>query len=164
MIDSRLSYSGRQFLVTDYQADILKSLLAVALALAGPRLWTLLRASLVWITARQFLKPSSKSNQNGTESLELRNFINEHLDLTHESHTELSAAHHVLQHVWQELRTGRIHLPANQFSPGGQRRSTRAQRSYESLKNAAKKILNVSASILLSCLLFGIFVVLSRYI
>ena len=44
--------SERQFLVTDYQASIMNNLVAMALTLAGPRPWILIKRLAVWAYKR----------------------------------------------------------------------------------------------------------------
>ena len=154
----------------------------MALTLAGPRLWILLKALVKCITQICqkhnlccFLKkrtmPSAGRFTVGPSSpriLQPRRPDNNNayctLTLLDESHSELGAAKNMISNLWGQLLFGRLRLSSNKH--GSSRRSRPRTRlrltCYEPLlsiwKNVLRNPLEILIQVLLSLILIGIFV------
>lgn len=142
---------GYQFLVTDYQASIMSNLIAMALTLAGPRLWILIKPFSFWVL-RQWRRHHGR-NKEPREMLP-----GQTMDIIEESHSELSAALRLVVEVVRRLRP-RIEL--SDESTNGVRKTTR-HRCYGPLASAWRNFLSrpcdIVVSLLLSSAFVGIFV------
>ena len=125
-------------LVSDYHASILSNTVAMALTLAGPRLWILLKAFVCWIyekhraRKRRFsLNPGLFRETASDVFLDRRQrpilesgfhmhtaaaprhdqLTENNMTTSESSHSELGAACDVLGNVWEQLRAGRVQLP-----------------------------------------------------
>lgn len=105
--------SKRQFLVTERHAYVLSTMLAVALTLAGPCLWILIKAFLSWLNEIFRAQPGFVGSE---DSIQLRDIISLSLDTTSEARSELGAGRDLLEHVYKEARSGRIRLPNHLLS------------------------------------------------
>ena len=93
--------------------------MAVVLTLAGPRFWILIKALLLYASNLFTVHIKSKRVLLATNnSLPLQNLatpsahiIDDNLEATEESHTELGAAFAFIENVWKYLGSGRLKLP-----------------------------------------------------
>ena len=150
-------------LVTQSQASIISNLIAVALTLAGPRLWILLKAFGFWILDLIRKLPScrfsqARRQQYGSRWAWCRNNI---LPTTEESHSELGAALTLANMAMHDLRRNRVELTAtNEHAMDPQQGNSGSLlgpllRLWE---NFMKKPLDIIVPLLLSLLFIGVFV------
>ena len=177
---------GRQFLVSQYHASIYSNLVAIALTLAGPRLWTLLKALFFYaidiykrysnrrdrlpihvdlqLISRPPPLPSERGNSAGLQqSRSLQNerahstqFEHDRLDATNTSHSELGAAIMLIGNIWRFLRSGRIELPSN--SMYRKKLLSRFPTISRIWRNFLQRPFDILVSLLLSSFFVAIFV------
>ena len=147
--------------MSQYHASVLSNLVAVALTLAGPRLWILIKALLFSVvdmykrhlTRRRGL-PTSSNIARQNRAAHLTHFEIENLETTRTSHSELGAALSLLKNLWHHLGSGRIGLPAGLVS----RRKEWTKSVSRIWTNLIQRPFDIIASIFLSALFVGIFV------
>ena len=150
-------------LVTQSQASILSNFLAVALTLAGPRVWILLKEFAFWILGLLRTLPSyamfqARGQRYGSRWAWCRNIV---LPATEESHSELGAATTLATVAMHELRRHRLELPTSNEDAMGPRRNS-ILRLTEMLfgfwNNFLKHPFDIIIPVVLSLLFIGIFV------
>ena len=107
--------------MTDYHADLLTNLLSIALTLAAPRVWILLRAFVFWIKDKfiswkyrtQQLGRGRSAHDDACGDVPLGDLPGRNLTITANSHSEVSAAKDILQEYIRGLRHGRVALPTD---------------------------------------------------
>ena len=146
------SVAERQFLVTDYQASIMNNLIAIALTLAGPRLWIIIKRFGIWAYYKWARKYRSECLQS--DRLTIGSTLS-NMDIIEESHSELGASLRVLGNAMQRLQP-RLEIPASPESfSRGERHLKWMTRVWEVI---IKRQLDLLISIFLSILFVGIFV------
>ena len=115
----------------------------MALTLAGPRLWILLKAFASWIWRQQLLR-----RRSGQSSISRPN--PDSLQIMEESHSELGAARDILKRVFNQVFVKSIRLPESRYL------NTLAWRVFWVTK--MQQAFDVLVSILLSLLFIGTFV------
>lgn len=166
---------GRQFLVSQYHASICSNIVAIALTLAGPRLWTLLKALFFYVldiytrhsnrrnrlpihvnlplTSRLPSLPSDR-DQNGTAHPV--HFEHDTLNTTEISHSELGAAMMLIEDIWKFLKSGRIELSSG--STYRKKKWLRFRKASKIWKNFLQRPFDIIVSLLLSVFFVAIFV------
>lgn len=168
----------RQFLVSQYHATILRNLISIALTIAGPRFWILLKALFFYAfdvytkhfrprnklqssTHLPLLSGSSSSSAhrhgpNPPQQPQHGHIENEDLRVIEESHSELGAAFAIVRNEWKLLMSGRIELPSGSIFQSQTWPSTPCMRRVWT--NILQRPLDILVSLILSALFVGIFV------
>lgn len=157
-------FLGRQILVSEYTASILGNLVAIALTLAGPRLWILFKALAAGANyhCRDIITRFLRHYRHNPSERSI--LMNHNVITTEESHSELGAAHELLENVWKQLGADRIELPLG--STTGAASVTRNQGWRNSVSGNLTKLwtnflrhpMDIAISIILSVILIGLFV------
>ena len=172
-------FSGRRLLVSQYHSSIMSNLIAMALTLAGPRIWILLKAFVSWLhdlLASQkavgacrhirLMMPwkaysiiTRSRTTRGSECGHRRSwFKNNVLPVAEESHSELGAARDLIALAMDELRTDRIELPDDSNSNTWDARGIRNHRLNKPWRKFLERPLDIILPLLLSVVLIGVFV------
>ena len=93
--------------------------MAVVLTLAGPRFWILIKALLLYAFNSFTIHIKSKQALATNNNLPLQNLattsahiVDDNLEATAESHSELGAAFAFMENIWKYLGSGRLNLPS----------------------------------------------------
>lgn len=177
---------GRQFLMSQHQASVLSNMVAIALTLASPRLWILIKAFLLFaidislnclrrrtrtqiseelpLTSRTGASFASNASPTGLResqhtsdgSANSRLSEGEVQEATRASHSELGAALRLIGHLWHSLSQGSIELSTNLI--GRQPLSLKHRYIYKTGLKVWRNILRRPLDILTSLLLLALFV------
>lgn len=166
---------GRQFLVSQYHASIFSNLVAIALTLAGPRLWTLLKALVLYVldiyTSHSnrrnrlpthvnlpltFRLPSLPSDRDQNGAAHRVHFEHDSLNATETSHSELGAAMMLIKNIWEFLKSGRIELSSGPTH--GKRNWLGFRTASKIWKNFLQRPFDIIVSLLLSVFFVAMFV------
>ena len=166
--------------MSQYHASIYSNLVAIALTLAGPRLWILLKA-LFFFAIDIYKRRSNRRNrlpihvelaltsrpppvlaspqdchilQN--ETARSTPFEHDSLDATEISHSELGAAIMLIGNIWKLLKSARIELSSG--STYGKKNLSRFRAASTIWKNFLQRPIDVLVSLLLSVFFVAIFV------
>ena len=150
----------RQFLVTDYQASIMSNLVGMALTLAGPRLWIVVKAFCAWTIAtyQKYRNNGVKASTFGSQHI----LLTHNLAVTQESHSELGAAGELVRSIWDELTPNRVQLQVNKAPPRRSRITSWSAQTKNTIidiwNNCLRQPADISISLILSATLIGLFV------
>lgn len=177
---------GRQFLVSQHQASVLSNLVAIALTLASPRLWILIKAFLLFaidispnclrkrtitrdseelpLTSRTGASFANNASPTGlrasqhTSNRPVNSRITEGeiQEVTRASHSELGAALRLIGNLWHFLSQGNIDLSTSLVA--SRRVCVKNMRIYRIVLKVWKNILRRPLDILTSLLLLVLFV------
>ena len=134
----------------------MSNLVAMALTLAGPRLWILIKALLFWIIG---IYKKLRKNRSTHKMLQNHPILLSHnLTTTHESHSELGAARELIQNVWEEIRPNHIRLTIDPAVKGSLGHISRWRQCIEAFIQFWSNFLQRPAEIIISLALSAIFI------
>jgi hypothetical protein len=161
--------------VSQYHASICSNLVAIALTLAGPRLWTSLKALFLYVLdiyrrhsnrrnrlpihvnlPLSFRLPSLPTDRDQNGTAHSVHFDHDSLNATETSHSELRATMMLIENIWKFLKSGRIELSSG--STYRKKNGLRFPMTGKIWKNFLQRPFDIIVSLLLSIFFVAIFV------